>query len=98
MEKIKCIEVYKDTILGKIVTEGKILNELYKEEGKELTEDRVRYLVDTRKLCERIIEENKADEAEPAIVEENKADEVEPAIVEEEIKEKIKKDIKKSTK
>lgn len=45
MEKIKCIERYKDLELKKIIEENDEL---------EVTKERAEYLVDVRKLCIRV--------------------------------------------
>ena len=44
-------EQYKDLELKRLLTEGAVLEEEYKKDSVELTEERISYLVDERKLC-----------------------------------------------
>ena len=59
-------EQYKDLELKRLLTEGAVLEEEYKKDNVELTEERISYLVDERKLCVAIEdkEDNKQEDKE----------------------------------
>lgn len=42
---------YTDIRLNKHLDKGAVLEEEYTKEGKELTEERIKYLMEERKLC-----------------------------------------------
>lgn len=60
MEKIQCIETYKDKILKKVIKKDDNVNEVYEKNKIELTEERISYLVDIRNLCKRIKDNDKS--------------------------------------
>lgn len=62
-------EQYKDLELKRILTEGAVLEEEYKKDNVELTEERINYLVDERKLCVAI--EDKEDNKQEEVKEES---------------------------
>ena len=50
---------YRDLELKRLIIKGAVLEEEYKKDGVELTEERINYLTNERKLC--IAKEDKED-------------------------------------
>ena len=78
-------EQYKDLELKRILTEGAVLEEEYKKDNVELTEERISYLVYERNLCKTVeeIQEGNIKEIEAT----NEIPEGEQVIVPDETKE-----------
>lgn len=69
-------EQYKDLELKRILTEGAVLEEEYKKDNVELTEERISYLVDERKLCVAIEDKEEDKEESDEQTKENNNEEV----------------------
>ena len=105
---------YTDIKLNRHVDKGANLEEEYKKEGIVLSEERIKYLVEERKLyktvetinqedIKEITEDNKEEELEKEITEDNKEEELEKEVTEdnkeaEPEKEVTKEKIKNNTK
>lgn len=91
---------YRDLLLGKDVAQGKIINEVYAENGIELTKERAKELV--AKGIAVIVEDtviiNENDVVDPKEVEEGEAAEVEAEEVIIEVEEGTKDNKKRSSK
>lgn len=60
---------YTDVVLNKHIEKDAVLEEEYEKEGKELTEERIKYLVEERNLYKEVEEDNNIEETEATVEE-----------------------------
>lgn len=100
---------YTDIKLNRHVDKGANLEEEYKKEGIVLSEERIKYLVEERKIyktvetinqedIKEITEDNKEEELEKEVTEDNKEEELEKEVTEEKTKNNTKANKKNTTK
>ena len=100
---------YTDIKLNRHVDKGANLEEEYKKEGIVLSEERIKYLVEERKIyktvetinqedIKEITEDNKEEELEKEITEDNKEEELEKEITEDNKEEELEKEVTEDNK